>query len=47
MLGFFDGDRADQNRLAGLMNLADAVGVRAIFLNHAVDDGLIFFGAVR
>src|SRR5216683_2102177 len=46
--GFFDGDGADQNGLAALVIVADAVGQRIVFLQDAVDHGfkLFLLGAV-
>ena len=48
MLGFFDGDGADQHGLAALVQLADAVGLGVVVEDHAVHHGLVFFlgGAV-
>src|SRR5262249_16113888 len=46
--GFLDGDGADENGLAAIMIVLDAVGERVVFLQDAVDDGLelFFFGAI-
>ncbi len=46
--GFFDGNRSDQHRLATLVELADSVRERVLFLQDSVDDGFEFlpFGAV-
>src|ERR1700730_6801215 len=41
--GFFDGDRAYQNRLAALVIMANAVRQRIVFLQNAVHDGFKFF----
>src|SRR6266851_1748610 len=47
--GFFDGDGADQNGLAALVIVADAVGQRIVFLQDAVDHGckLFLLGAIH
>ena len=46
---FFDGNRSNQNRLAALVKMLDAMRITVVFLQNAIDYGLKFltFGTVN